>query len=201
MIVSASGLVHANIIMGNIETNEGVSQGVNDKTVEEFVGQIGLHRRHIDLKAKKCVSVSLFNQTLLIQETSNQKDTGTNLSIEATIDRNGELIPTVKFGTEIPPPDSVYLLGELQISILDILSNVLAACECCRLTPTILSSTAKTNSVLIKHIARSLGFYMEHETFFTSFVFGINPARWRSPSSDEIEKKRQQIMDILLHKN
>ena len=182
----------------NAVTTERVSRGINDKTIEEFVGEISLHRGHIDLKAKKCVSVSLFKQTLLIQETSNQKDTETNLSIEATIDRNGDLIPTVKFGTEIPAPDCVCILGELQTSELDILSNVLAACECCRFTPTIFSSTVSTNSVLIKHIARSLGFYMEHETFLT---FGIRPARWRAPSSDEIELKRQQIMDLLLHKN
>ena len=181
--------------MGVVMTHE--TQEVGDKTVEEFVEQIRRHRRNTDLNIKKSVSVSLTNQALLIQES---RETSTNLSIGATM-INGELIPFVKSGTNsVTVHGSRQYLGELYMSELDLFSNVLAACECCRLTQIALVS-AKTNDALIKHIARCLGFFIEHETFITSFIMGINSARWREPTAEEVKEKSRQIKDILTSLN
>ena len=177
--------------MGIVMTH--VTQEVDDKTLEEFVDQISRHRGSIDLNVKKSVSVSLTNQALLIQES---RETDTNLSIGAAI-INGELIPFVKSEAKnATAHGSLQYLGELYMSELDIFSNVLAACECCRLTQLALVS-AKTNDVLVKHIARCLGFFIEHETFLTSVIIGTDSARWREPTAEEVKKKGQQIKEIL----
>lgn len=93
--------------------------------------------------------------------------------------------------------DQYHELGKICLSNLSLFSKILAACKSCKIKRNHIIPNSVQIKLIIKHVARTLGFYMEHGDVLASAILRVRPGGWELPQESVIEEKRKQLMSSL----